>query len=116
MTGQIQMPPCGAAEVTPKAMVMAPVTTPPAMHAGITRRGSAAANGMAPSEMKEAPSSHEVLPFSRSAGVKYFRPSTVEARASPSGGTMPAAITVAMISWGAVLAAVAVPSPATANE
>ena len=29
---------------------------------------------------------------------------------------MPAAITVAMISWGAVLVAVAVPSPATANE
>ena len=116
MTRKTQMPPCGAAEVTPKAMVIAPVTTPPSMDAGSTRNGSAAAKGMAPSEMKDAPSSHDALPFSRSCSVKYLRPSTVEASARPNGGTMPAAITVAMISCGAVLATVAAPRPAAANE
>jgi hypothetical protein len=39
------------------------------MIGGITRRGSAAANGIAPSVMKLAPSSQAALPFSRSAGV-----------------------------------------------
>jgi hypothetical protein len=36
---------------------------------GMTRSGSAAANGMAPSVMNEAPSSQAALPVSRSAGV-----------------------------------------------
>ena len=61
----------------------------------MTRSGSAAANGIAPSVMKEAPSTQAALPFSRSVLVKSF-PRTVVARAMPSGGTMPAAITAAM--------------------
>ena len=46
------------------------MTALPNMIAGITRSGSAAANGMAPSVMNEAPSSQPALPFSRSATVK----------------------------------------------
>ncbi len=77
-------------------MISAPVTAPPAIIDGITRSGSAAANGMAPSEMNEAPRSHAALPFSRSGSVN--RPGrTVEASAIASGGTMPAAITAAMM-------------------
>ena len=60
-------PPWGAVSVTPVAMTMPPVTAPPSIIDGITRNGSAAANGMAPSEMNDAPSSHAALPFSRSA-------------------------------------------------
>ena len=84
------------------------------MH-GITRSGSAAANGIAPSVMNDAPSSHPALPFSRSATVNRFGRSTV-ARASAIGGTMPASITDAMIfSWGASAARLATPMPAVAN-
>ena len=83
-------------------MQRAPVRAPPTMLAGMTRSGSAAANGMAPSEMKDAPSSQAALPFSRSARVKSFLSRTV-ARAIASGGTMPAAMTVAMICHGAWL-------------
>ena len=67
-----KMPPCGAREVTPAAIESAPVTAAPTIVAGMTRSGSAAANGIAPSEMKDAPSSQAALPFSRSA-VKPFR-------------------------------------------
>ena len=49
-------------------MERAPVTAPPTIIEGMTRNGSAAAKGMAPSEMKEAPSSQAAVPFSRSAG------------------------------------------------
>ena len=76
-------------------MDRAPVTAPPAMIDGMTRSGSAAANGMAPSEMKDAPSSQPALPFSRSACVYSFGRSA-EDRASASGGTMPAPMTAAM--------------------
>ena len=63
----------------------------------MTRQGSATAKGMAPSEMKEAPSSQAARPFSRS-GSEKSRPRTALARAMPSGGVMPAAITAAMTS------------------
>ncbi len=46
--------------------------------------------------MKDAPSTQAALPFSRSVSVKSL-PRTVVARAIASGGTMPAAITAAMI-------------------
>ncbi len=63
--------------------------------------GWAAANGIAPSEMKENPSSQAALPFSRSAGVNS-RPRTAVASAIPSGGTMPEPMTAAMIwNWTA---------------
>ena len=82
----------------------------------MTRSGSAAANGMAPSVMKDAPSSQPALPFSRSGGVN--RPGrTTEARASASGGTMPASMTAAMMfSCGASVAVAAAARPVVANR
>ena len=71
------------------------MTAPPTMIDGMTRSGSAAANGIAPSVMKEAPSSQAALPDWRSGCVNSLARTTV-ARASPSGGTMPAAMTAAM--------------------
>ena len=62
-------PPCGARASMPQPATMAPVVAPPSIIEGMTRSGSAAANGMAPSEMNEAPSSQAALPLSRSAGV-----------------------------------------------
>src|SRR6478735_4506527 len=111
-----KMPPCGALDPTPAAIEMAPVTAPPTMLAGMTRSGSAAAKGMAPSEMNDAPSSQAALPFSCSARLKSFLFSTVEARAMASGGTMPEAMTAAMICHGAWLSRDAAPRPATAKE
>ena len=64
-----QMPPCGARSSQPKAITRAPVRALPAMSDGMTRSGSDAANGIAPSVMNEAPSSQAALPFSRSASV-----------------------------------------------
>ena len=94
----------------------APVTAEPAMIDGITRSGSAAAKGMAPSVMNEAPISHAALPFSRSGTVKRPGRTTV-ARASASGGTMPASITAAITfsSGASPVAAAAVPRPAVAK-
>ena len=80
----------------------------------MTRSGSAAANGMAPSEMNEAPSSQAALPFSRSGSAEEALGRTVVASAIASGGTMPAAMTAAMIASGAWLASAAL-SPATAK-
>ncbi len=96
MMSATQMPPCGAGDAAPSAMDSAPVTAPPTIMEGMTRSGSDAANGIAPSEMKDAPRSQEDLPFSRSAGVNR-RERTVVASARASGGTMPAAMTAAMI-------------------
>ena len=90
-------PPCGARDPTCISIVSAPVTAPPAMVAGMIRSGAAAAKGIAPSEMNEAPRSHAALPFSRSPLVKR-RGRAAVASARASGGTMPAAMTAAMIS------------------
>ena len=111
-----KIPPCGARTLTSRAIERPPVTALPSMMAGMTRSGSAAANGIAPSVMNEAPSSQAALPFSRSAGVNSFGRTTV-ARARAIGGTMPASITAAMIlSWGASEArAAAPPTPAAAK-
>ena len=81
------------------------------MIAGITRSGSAAANGIAPSVMKEAPRAQPALPFSCSATVKSPGRRTV-ASASAIGGTMPAIMTAAMIfSSGASSAEARRPEP-----
>ena len=92
-------------------MISAPVTAPPAIIDGMTRSGSAAANGMAPSEMNDAPSSQAARPFSRSGSVNSPGRTAV-ASAIASGGTMPAAITAAMIRSDASLSTL---SPATAK-
>ena len=55
-----KIPPCGARDVVPNAMHSAPVMAPPNIIDGITRSGSAAANGIAPSEMNVAPRSQAV--------------------------------------------------------
>ena len=88
-------------------MAIAPVTALPIMSDGMTRMGSAAAKGIAPSVMNEAPSSHAASPACRSAGVNR-RGRTSVARASARGGVMPAAITAAM-TWRLPLARLATP-------
>jgi hypothetical protein len=104
MSGSTQMPPCGARSVVPKAIASAPVTAEPTTEEAMTRPGSAAAKGMAPSEMKDAPSNQAALPFSCSGSVKSLGRSVV-ASAIASGATMPAAMTAAMIlSCGASVA------------
>lgn len=95
MSGTTKMPPCGARRVQSKAIDSAPVTAPPAITDGITRRGSAAANGIAPSLMKDAPRTQAARPFSRSVLLNSLL-RTVVASAMASGGTMPAAITAAI--------------------
>src|SRR4051794_41564867 len=106
------MPPCGAREVHPKAMLSAPVTADPAIREGITRNGSPAANGIAPPVMNDAPSTQAALPFSCSTWVNSLLRNTV-ARARPSGGGMPPPLTAAMI-WK--LAGVAAARPRAADE
>ena len=93
-------------------MDSAPVTAPPAIIDGITRSGSAAANGIAPSEINATPSSQAARPFSCSASVNSLL-RTVVASARASGGTMPAAITAAMI-WNDDVVCAA--RPAVANR
>src|SRR6266511_1816942 len=88
-------PPCGAREVARNAIDRAPVAALPTISDGITRIGSAAANGIAPSVMNDAPSSQAASPATRSALVNSVGRTTV-ASASPIGGVMPAAMTAAM--------------------
>ena len=51
----MKIPPCGAGALTPKYPTIAPARADPAIHDGRTVCGSAAANGIAPSVMKDAP-------------------------------------------------------------
>ncbi|VEB51616.1 Uncharacterised protein [Salmonella enterica subsp. enterica] len=53
---------------------------------GITRSGSAAAKGIAPSVTPTQPMTSAALPASRSSTEKFLRPISV-ASPSPSGGT-----------------------------
>ena len=85
------------------------MTAEPTTDEAMTRKGSAAAKGIAPSEMKEAPRSQAALPFSRSGSVKSLG-RTLVASAMASGATMPAAMTAAMIL--SCTASVAVPAAA----
>nr|WP_246354778.1 hypothetical protein [Nocardioides ungokensis] len=55
------------------AMARPPATALPAMIDGTTRSGSAAANGMAPSVMNDAPRAQAALPLSRSGRLKQAR-------------------------------------------
>ena len=50
-----KIPPCGALILEPNANAIAPPTPEPIIIDGITRIGSAAANGIAPSVMNHAP-------------------------------------------------------------
>ena len=87
----------------------------PTTDEAMMRTGSAAAKGMAPSEMNEKPSSQAALPFSRSGSENRCGRRVVD-RAMASGATMPAAITAAMIfSCGAVGGGAAVARPAVAK-
>ena len=95
MAKKTKIPPWGALEAAPRAIDRAPVVAPPTIIEGITRNGSAAANGMAPSEMKEAPILHPALPVPRSACLNLYRPMVVDS-AMASGGTIPAAMTAAI--------------------
>ncbi len=85
----------GAMSLQPKYIDSAPVSAPPAMLAGITRSGSLAANGIAPSEMKHSPSTNAALPASRSVWANLRRAMKV-AMPRPMGGTMPAAMVAAI--------------------
>ena len=89
-----------------------PVTALPSMIDGITRSGSAAANGIAPSVMNDAPSAQRGLAVLALGHVEQAGRTTV-ASARAIGGTMPASMTAAMtFSSGASLAAVAAaPTP-----
>ena len=55
MIATTQKPPCGAGLPQPNIAESAPATAEPMMQDGMTRPGSAAAYGIAPSEMKERP-------------------------------------------------------------
>ena len=105
-----KIPPCGARTLTSSAIDSPPVTALPSMIAGITRSGSAAANGIAPSVMNEAPSSQAglaVLALGQGEQVRADDGGQAPAR---SAGTMPASITAAMIfSCGASAASAAAP-------
>src|SRR5512140_3659303 len=54
-TGSTMGPPCGAWSPTPPSIATVAATIEPNMIDGITRTGSAAANGMAPSVMPTRP-------------------------------------------------------------
>ena len=78
-----------------KAIDRAPATAEPATIDGITLIGSAAANGIAPSEMKDRPIIKVVIPDLRSLSVKRL-PKNMVQRAMAIGGTIPPAITAAI--------------------
>ena len=96
-TGNTNIPPCGAIKVHPKAIDKAPPKAEPIMHAGNTRSGSEAANGIAPSVINERPITKFVGPVFRSSIVYLFLKIRVES-AIPHGGIMPPIITAAIIS------------------
>ena len=77
------------------AIEIAPAVAPPNTELIITRTGSAATNGNAPSEIKHKPNTNEALPASRWLVVNLLRAIKV-AIAIPIGGTIPAAITAAI--------------------
>jgi len=70
-------------------MDRAPAAAEPRMAAGMTRSGSLAANGMAPSVMKDSPSTPAALPASRSAWVKRLPPIRVAILIRGAGSSRP---------------------------
>ena len=95
--GNTKIPPCGAIRVQLNAMESAPATADPTIQDGSTCNGSEAANGIAPSVMKESPITKFVGPAFLSSAVNLFLKKIV-ARAIAIGGTIPPIITAAIIS------------------
>src|SRR5699024_1179477 len=93
--GKTNIPPCGTANFTLNNIVNAPVTAEPAINDGITLNGSAAANGIAPSVIKDIPNTNAAFPASLSSLVNLFLAIKV-AIPIPNGGVIPAAITAAI--------------------
>ena len=89
------MPPCGAISVQPNRADRKPATPAPTIVHGITCAGSAAANGIAPSVMKEHPITIFDTAEPLSAFVNFFGKSQ-QAAAIPMGGTIPPIIMAAM--------------------
>ena len=81
--------------VQPNTMDRAPATAEPMAQAGITREGSSAAKGMAPSVMKLSPMIKLVTEEFRSCAVNFLGNSR-QATAMARGGTMPPIITEAI--------------------
>ena len=88
-------PPCGACNVIFNPIEIAPATAPPITELIMTRIGSAATNGNAPSEIKHKPRTNDAFPASRWLTVNLLRAIQV-ATAIPIGGTIPAAIAAAI--------------------
>ena len=91
-----KIPPCGAINVQLNAMDNAPATAEPMIQDGSTRNGSDAANGIAPSAIKESPITMFVGPAFLSSSVNLFL-KNMDASAIASGGSIPPTITAAMI-------------------
>ena len=96
-TGNTKIPPCGAISVQSNAMEIAPATADPMIQDGSTRRGSDAANGIAPYVINARPMIKLVGPASLSSFVNLSLNSSV-ASAIAQGGVMPPIITAAIIS------------------
>ena len=69
-----------------KIMDNAPVIAEPTVTDANTRSGSAAAKGIAPSEIKDKPKTQADLPASRSSLLYKFFPKIVDDSAIASGG------------------------------
>src|SRR5690625_8051806 len=65
-SGQTKIPPCGARSPIVNIMDNAPVPAEPTITDGMTRSGSLAAKGIAPSAIKDKPIIQFTLPASRS--------------------------------------------------
>ena len=87
----------GAISVQSNAMEIAPATADPTIQEGSTRRGSDAANGIAPSVINARPMIKLVGPASLSSFVNLSLNSSV-ASAIAQGGVIPPIITAAIIS------------------
>lgn len=72
ITKNTKIPPCGAISVQLNAIDIAPAIAEPTTQAGITRSGSAAANGIAPSVIKDKPMIKFVGPAFLSSAVNLF--------------------------------------------
>ena len=84
------------AQSAAKNMLNPPATAEPIMQAGRTRRGSAAAKGIAPSVIKHAPIIRFATPDCRSFSLNLSRKANT-ASANANGGTIPPAMTAAII-------------------
>lgn len=60
--GMTNNPPCGACKAIPKRIQIAPANAPPITDEIMTRAGSAATKGNAPSEIKHNPRTNDALP------------------------------------------------------